>query len=122
MPQSNTAANLNEEQSSVVVDFPYKFRNAPSGLDNKSRTFRMVPIPAKRKEAIDLAEDLMEEMMFRLFRKKMEFEDEIYEKDCILVLESITSLIMKHMDEEHPMQKVAEEIIELDEDPPPMAA
>jgi hypothetical protein len=62
------------------------------------------------------SEEVSEELLFKINVMGFDCESDIFEKDIILVKETVRSLMLKTMGIEHELQKAAQEIVKIDTD------
>jgi len=60
--------------------------------------------------------ELVEDLFFKLSMMGFNLDDEIYERDNVLVSEAVKSVMLKSMGIHHDLQIAAEQLIELDDD------
>jgi len=97
---------------SNVVQFPNKNKNlaATSSLQELR-----AEVEKNRVEFVSfMVSELMDELFFKMSTMGFMFDEEKYIKDCVLVSESLKSLILKSLNVEHGLQIAAKKLIALE--------
>lgn len=103
-----------ETQSNNIVTFPRENTNRFS-LEQLEE-LKLESLNNKKEFAEFLTEDILDELFFKLNLSGFSFNEEHFSKDCVLVEEAFRSLILKYIGVEHPMQGIAEKVIDFKTD------
>ena len=104
----------NEEPSKIIV-FPKINKRVLDSIGTIEQLEEKV-IANKIKFVDKTSLELVEDLFFKLTMMGFNLDDEIYERDNVLVSEAVKSVMLKSMGIHHDLQIAAEELIELDDD------
>jgi len=114
--QNNTAISTNvsiEITQSNIIQFPLMNRTMITA--NDLTEMREQAIQNKTEFISMIAGELMDEVFFKANMLGFHFDPEEDFKDCILVVESLKSLMLKNMGISHELQGTAQEVINYDD-------
>lgn len=114
MREVKVAKKKDNENSSKIIAFPRINKRLFEALTTEKELEEKV-IKNKIKFADKTSSELVEDMFFKMSMMGITFEEDMYEKDIILVTESVKSIMLKNMGIQHDLQTVAEELIVVDE-------
>jgi len=100
-----------KEKPSNVVKFPKVNTNyaATASLEEMK-----AEAEKNRVEFVNyMSGELIEELFFKMQVLGFEFDDDKYMKDCVMVSESLKSLILKSLNVHHGLQDAAEKLIDI---------
>ena len=104
----------NEETSKIIV-FPKINKRVLDDIGTIEQLEEKV-ISNKIKFVDKTSLELVEDLFFKLSMMGFNLDDEIYERDNVLVSEAVKSVMLKSMGIHHDLQIAAEQLIELDDD------
>ena len=112
---TNTAisTNVSVEIRSNVIQFP--LRNRTNFTQDHLEEMREQAILNKIEFVDFVTDELMEELFFKVGMLGFNFEDQDFNKDVGLVIESLKSLILKTMGISHGLQQAAQSLIDFEE-------
>ena len=105
----------NEETSKIIV-FPKINKRVLDSTGSTVQELEEKVISNKIKFVDKTSLELVEDLFFKLSMMGFNLDDEIYERDNVLVSEAVKSVMLKSMGIHHDLQIAAEELIELDDD------
>lgn len=111
--QNNTAISTNvsiEITQSNIIKFP--LRNRSSFTTDDLEELREQALQNKIEFITLIAGELMDEVFFKVNMLGFNFDPDADIKDCVLVVESLKSLMLKNMGIAHDLQVTAEKIID----------
>jgi hypothetical protein len=99
-------------RKSNVVQFPNKHKNFAA---TASLQELRAEVEKNRIEFVNfMVTELLDDIFFKMSTMGFMFDDPKYIKDCVLVSESIKSLVLKSLNVEHAMQAAAEKLISVE--------
>jgi len=105
----------NEETSKIIV-FPKINKRVLDSTGSTVQELEEKVISNKIKFVDKTSLELVQDLFFKLSMMGFNLDDEIYERDNVLVSEAVKSVMLKSMGIHHDLQIAAEELIELDDD------
>jgi hypothetical protein len=105
----------NEETSKIIV-FPKINKRVLDSTGSTVQELEEKVISNKIKFVDKTSLELVEDLFFKLSMMGFNLDDEIYERDNVLVSEAVKSVMLKSMGIHHDLQIAAEQLIELDDD------
>ena len=105
----------NEETSKIII-FPKINKRVLDSVGSTVQELEEKVISNKIKFVDKTSLELVEDLFFKLSMMGFNLDDEIYERDNVLVSEAVKSVMLKSMGIHHDLQIAAEELIELDDD------
>ena len=105
----------NEETSKIIV-FPKINKRVLDSTGSTVQELEQKVISNKIKFVEKTSLELVEDLFFKLSMMGFDLDDEKYERDNILVSESVKSVMLKSMGIHHDLQIAAEQLIEIDDD------
>jgi len=105
----------NEETSKIIV-FPKINKRVLDSTGSTVQELEQKVISNKIKFVDKTSLELVEDLFFKLSMMGFNLDDEIYERDNVLVSEAVKSVMLKSMGIHHDLQIAAEQLIELDDD------
>jgi hypothetical protein len=112
---TNTAisTNVSVDIRSNVIQFP--LRNRTNFTQDHLEEMREQAILNKIEFVEFVTDELMEELFFKVGMLGFNFEDDDFNKDVALVIESLRSMILKSMGISHGLQQAAQSLIDFEE-------
>jgi hypothetical protein len=105
----------NEETSKIII-FPKINKRVLDSVGSTVQELEEKVISNKIKFVDKTSLELVEDLFFKLSMMGFNLDDDIYERDNVLVSEAVKSVMLKSMGIHHDLQIAAEELIELDDD------
>ena len=105
----------NEETSKIIV-FPKINKRVLDSTGSTVQELEEKVISNKIKFVDKTSLELVQDLFFKLSMMGFNLDDEIYERDNVLVSEAVKSVMLKSMGIHHDLQIAAEQLIELDDD------
>lgn len=105
----------NEETSKIIV-FPKINKRVLDSTGSTVQELEEKVISNKIKFVDKTSLELVQDLFFKLSMMGFNLDDEIYERDNVLVSEAVKSVMLKSMGIHHDLQIAAEELIELDDE------
>ena len=115
MREDKQVQKKDDEDSANVIAFPKTNKRVFEAIDTVQELEEKV-ISNKTKFVEKTSLELVEELFFKLSMMGFNLDDEIYERDNVLVSEAVKSVMLKSMGIHHDLQIAAEQLIELDDD------
>ena len=115
MREDKQVQKKDDEDSANVIAFPKPNKRVFGAIDTIQELEKKV-ISNKIKFVDKTSLELVEDLFFKLTMMGFNLDDEIYERDNVLVSEAVKSVMLKSMGIHHDLQIAAEELIELDDD------
>ena len=105
----------NEETSKIII-FPKINKRVLDSVGSTVQELEEKVISNKIKFVDKTSLELVEDLFFKLSMMGFNLDDEIYERDNVLVSEAVKSVMLKSMGIHHDLQIAAEELIDIEED------
>jgi len=105
----------NEETSKIIV-FPKINKRVLDSTGSTVQELEEKVISNKIKFVDKTSLELVQDLFFKLSMMGFNLDDDIYERDNVLVSEAVKSVMLKSMGIHHDLQIAAEELIELDDE------
>ena len=114
MREDKQVQKKDDEDSANVIAFPKTNKRVFEAIDTVQELEEKV-ISNKTKFVEKTSLELVEDLFFKLSMMGFDLDDENYERDNILVSESVKSVMLKSMGIHHDLQIAAERLIEIDD-------
>jgi hypothetical protein len=105
----------NEETSKIII-FPKINKRVLDSVGSTVQELEEKVISNKIKFVDKTSLELVEDLFFKLSMMGFNLDDDIYERDNVLVSEAVKSVMLKSMGIHHDLQIAAEELIDIEED------